>query len=160
MDVLSKKLLGIAHYRNKEADSAIFYLNEVIERTDNREILLFYRGLSYLEKEDFENAIDAGISENMKNYYIQLGGTCERMGNFEQSIHAYRLAYESSNKKSLIYHLARNYDQYYEDKEIALKHYIKYVSTQDTANRLYYNYSKKRIEQLMTEVHFQQTNTN
>lgn len=167
MDLLSKKLLGIAYYRTKEADSSIVYLTEVIERTENTEILMFYRGLARLSKEDlaaakedFEKAIAAGISENMENYYIQLGGTYERMGNYEQSIQAYRLAYESSKDKTLIYHLARNYDQYYEDKEIALKHYIKYVSTQDTANRLYYDYSKRRIEELKTEVHFNRANSN
>lgn len=162
--LLTKKILGICAYRLNDYVLAIELLEEVVEAVSNKEVIHFYLGLAYkaiddLSKAEFhlEKAIDEGITENIESYYTQLGATYERQGNFADAIRSYRIAYEKSNNVILLYHLARNYDQYYKDKDVALDYYLKYLSYNDTMNKLYYDYSKHRVGQIRSEGHFLDT---
>jgi tetratricopeptide (TPR) repeat protein len=91
--------MGVAYQQSHEPDSAIMYFNK---------------------------AIDAGISENISNYYTQLASTYEELKDFKSAIKYYKAAYESSRADILLYHLARNYDVYYKDKTQAIAYYKRF----------------------------------
>ena len=95
------------------------------------------------------------MSDNLASYFTNLGAVFEEQGKFKESIQAYKLAYEESNDEILLYRLAKNYDVYYADKEIALKYYEKYLEkTDDSLNKKYTDYAKKRASSIKREIHF------
>ncbi|MBL4709039.1 MAG: tetratricopeptide repeat protein [Flavobacteriales bacterium] len=156
-----QKLHGIADYHLKEYATAIQFIETVIKVDTKSEILHYYLGLCYQDSgqtkkaaEFLEKAIDLGISNNIDNYYTRLGTVYEELGNYEQSIQAYKIAYGKSKDKILLYHLARNYDVYYKDKTTALKYYQLYLEENDTTNELYFVFSKSRIQELKMAKHF------
>ena len=73
---------------------------------------------------------------------------------FDKSIQYYKAAYTQKKDKILLYHLARNYDQYYKDKTTALKYYNLYLSENDTINSSFLDYTKARINEIKVEKHF------
>lgn len=160
-NLLLQKIVGIAYFHQKEYDKTIHFLENVIEIEKESDILHYYLGLSYRETKQYERAqqaleksIDYAISDNLENYYTQLAVSYEEAGNHLKAIHFYQAAYKSTRDRILLYHLARNYDIYYQDKRTALDYYERYLDTEDTANQLYQNYSKHRIEELKVSKHF------
>jgi tetratricopeptide (TPR) repeat protein len=155
------KLLGISYFHINDYQQSIDILREVIHYNEKSEVVHYYLGLAYramgkLNKsiEHFEKAIDMGISNNISTYYTNLAITWEEQGVFGESIKAYQAAYRSSKNKILLYHLARNYDLYYEDKKTALKYYELYLATNDTGNAKFNDYSKHRISEIKGIIHF------
>lgn len=159
--VYALKLLGISYYHTHEIESSISVLEKVVAREDNSEIVHYYLGLAYRDAEDvaksvqhFEQAIDQGMSDNLPAYYTNLAIAFEEKGMFAESIRAYQAAYKNSGDKTLLYHLARNYDSFYEDKKTALKYYEKYMATNDTGNIRFKDYTQHRITELKQVIHF------
>ncbi len=156
------KLLGISHFHLNDYKNTIMLMEKVIKNKQGSEVIHYYLGLAYRANGDFEKsvyhfeqAIDKGITDNISSYYTNLAVTYEEMKNFKESIKAYQTAYKSSKNKILLYHLARNYDAYYKDKEIALRYYEKYVTMNDTDNIEFKDYSKHRISELKEIIHFE-----
>ena len=136
-------------------------LSNVIEVEKDSEVLHYYLGLSYQEMGEnqeavkyLQKAIELGITENIENYYTRLAVVYEELGNFEKSIQLYKAAYAETKDKILLYHLARNYDTFYKDKNTALKYYELYLEELDSSNIEYMDYSKNRINELKVEKHF------
>jgi tetratricopeptide (TPR) repeat protein len=161
-NLLVQKIVGIAYFHQKEYQKTIHLLEKVIEIEQESDILYYYLGISYRESKQYEKAqkaleqsIDYAISDNLESYYTQLAVSYEEAGNHVKAIHFYQAAYKSSRNQILLYHLARNYDTYYQDKSTALEYYERYLSSEDTANQLYQNYSKHRIEELKVGKHFE-----
>ena len=92
----------------------------------------------------FKLAIQRSISKNIEIYYSQLGKNYEDMGDYQGAIQAYRAAYNYSREGIFLYHLARNYDVYYEDKGTALLYYQKYIESDDTI-RVARKYALERL---------------
>lgn len=161
-NLLLQKIVGIAYFHQKEYHKSIQFLENVINVEKESDILYYYLGISYRETKQYEKAqnaleksIDYAISDNLESYYTQLAVSYEEAGNHVKAIHFYQAAYKSTRDKILLYHLARNYDTYYQDKSTALDYYERYLESEDTANQLYQNYSKHRIDELKVSKHFE-----
>lgn len=142
------KLLGVSYFQIKKHNKAIALLNQALELEQDSEIIHYYLGLAYKEAGNlessvyhFEKAIDSGVSNNIASYYTNLAIVFEEKGEYPESIKAYQSAYKSSYNKILLYHLARNYDTYYKDKNTAIDYYK--------------DYSKHRISELKKVIHFE-----
>lgn len=156
-----QKLEGIAQFHLNEFKKCIQRLSNVIKVDEDSEVLHYYVGLSYQEignNEEAANylgkAIELGISENIGNYYTRLAIVKEELGNYQKSIQLYKAAYSETKDKILLYHLARNYDTFYKDKNTALKYYELYLEENDSSNMEYLEYSKDRVNELKVAKHF------
>jgi len=155
------KFLGISHFLLKDYQKSIFFMEMFTEQNQDLDYVYYYLGLAHRAIGDFENsvfyiekAIEVGISNNISIYYTSLAITYEENENYKESIQAYQEAYRSSKNKILLYHLARNYEAYYSDKETALLYYEKYLAMNDSNNIEFKEYSKYKISELKETIHF------
>lgn len=155
------QIYGIAYYHLGEKQKAIVMLEKAGTLVSEPEYVHYYLGLAYRDQgqlsdseENFRKAISDGISDNISIYYSALAATLEAAGNHEAAIQNYKIAYKASQGKTLLYHLARNYDTYYQDKSSALLYYQKYLATNDTGNMEYREYSTHRLDVLQELMHF------
>ena len=155
-------LKAIALYKIDDFEQAIDLFYQLFDNYQDKEIIHYYLGMCYQKTDElsksehhFEKAIDEGMSDNLASYFTNLGTVFEKQGKYKESIQAYKLAYEESNDDILLYRLAKNYDVYYADKEIALKYYERYLEkTDDSLNKRYTDYAKQRIINIKREIHF------
>lgn len=164
-NLVVQKLHGIAQYRLTNYEKAIRLLENVDDVDQESELVPYYLGLCHRELEEnekatiyLEKAINLGISENIEHYYLNLANVYERRKLFNQSIKYYKAAYAKSKEKILLYHLARNYDEFYKDKTPALKYYQLYLAENDTANKEFFEYTKTRLQEIAAEQHFIENN--
>ncbi|MGB0167594.1 MAG: tetratricopeptide repeat protein, partial [Luteibaculum sp.] len=155
------KLLGVANFHESNYALSIKMLEKLIDQKADSEIIHYYLGLGYRELGNaqksimhFNLAISLGVSDYLATYYTNLAITLEEMGDHQAAIRAYQAAYKSSKDEILLYHLARNYDAYYKNKETALRYYKMYLASNDTDNVAFNDYSKYRISELKAIVHF------
>lgn len=156
------KLLGVSCFHLNDHEKAIALLEKIVKNKQETEVIHYYLGLAYrtigeIEKSlhHFEQAINMGVTDNLSSYYTNLAVTYEDQKNYKESIRAYQAAYKSSKNKILLYHLARNYDSYYEDKETALRYYERYLTMNDSGNVEFKDYSNHRISELKRIIHFE-----
>jgi len=161
------KLLGITEYKLGNYSRSIDLLSLLLDEKIEEEQVYFYLGVAYRASKNhkeankhFNAAIQASVSENIAAYYTQLAANYQEMGEFSKAIEAYKIAYESSNEKQLIYHIARAYDLYYKDKTVAINYYKKYISFNDSSEKNYFIYSKERLKQLKAMRHFETDTSN
>lgn len=154
------KLLGISSYHTEDYPLAIASLQKSLMYQES-EVVHYYLGLAYkasnaLEEsgEQFEKAISTGITDHIGTYYTNLAKVYEENGDYPASIKAYQTAYRYSKSKVLLYYLARNYDEYYADKQTALDYYQMYLAQNDTGHHKLMEYSKYRINNLKELLHF------
>lgn len=149
------RLLGISYFQLKDYKNVIPCMDFIV-RTDLKpqDWVYYYLGMCYqhlneLPKsiEYLNTAIEKGISENISVYYTQLGTSYEAHNEPKNAIRAYKAAYESSKSGILLYHLARNYDQFYKDKSQAVSYYRRYLNSDDTI-KVTREYSQKRLDSL------------
>lgn len=156
------KLKAISLYQTNQFKPAIDLFSELVNKYQKTEILHYYLGMAYKKIEDLnksqyhlEKAIDAGMSDNLASYFTNLGVVFEEQGHFKEAIKAYKLAYEKSNDKILLYRLAKNYDAYYADKKMALKYYETFLAQEDdSTHQDYSEYAKRRVSTIKREIHF------
>lgn len=156
------KLLGNAYVNLEEFKKAIAVLTPILEKTKDTEMIHYYLALAYqgLKQEtesieQYELAIEAGISKNVKYYYQNLGAIFESKNQTKNALDAYRNAYEYSGSSEDLFFLAKTSDAYYKDKNIAIRHYKNYLKT---GHKKYREYVEKRLEQLKELQHFQGNN--
>jgi tetratricopeptide (TPR) repeat protein len=155
------RLFGVSSFHTGDYQNTITSLEKVIENKQESEIVYYYLGLAYraIGNGDksiyhFERAINESISDNISIYYTNLAVTYEEQGMYAESIKAYQTSYKSSKDKILLYHLARNYDMYYKNTKTAILYYERYLATNDSANIQFKDYSKYRVSELKTVMHF------
>jgi tetratricopeptide (TPR) repeat protein len=155
------KLLGIAYFHMEDFSDAIDILEKVIAENYETEVVYYYLGIAYknvgafIESQRcFENAIEKGVSKNISNYYTNLAILFEEQGMYQKSIRNYQISYKYSNNKTILYHLARNYDAYYKDKSTSLDYFERYLAMNDTNNMGFMRYSEYKISELKKAIHF------
>jgi tetratricopeptide (TPR) repeat protein len=148
------RLLGISYFELEEYDKAIPCMDFLIRHGMAVEWVYYYMGVSLREVNQIDSsiaylnkAVDKGISENIHNYYSQLASTYEAKKDFKNSIKYYKAAYETSKADILLYHLARNYDEYYKDKAQAIQYYKRYLNSDDTI-KVAKEFVRYRLDQL------------
>jgi tetratricopeptide (TPR) repeat protein len=147
-------MLGVSYHHVKDYSNVVTCMNYLLRNRYDFDWIYFYMGVAFRELGDvpasvrwLKLAAQKSISDNTKIYYSQLGQSFEDMGNYEEAIRAYRTAYNYSKDGVLLYHLARNYDVYYEDKATAALYYQKYLESDDTI-RLAREYARKRMQDM------------
>lgn len=103
-------------------------------------------------EEHFKIAIEKGVSPQMGEFHAGLAALLEEKNQLREAIRYYEKAIEYGADAETIFHLARNCDLYYKDKNIALRHYQKYLKTKDNKYR---EYTARRLKQLKEIIHFQ-----
>lgn len=154
------KLLGIGAYHTEDYPLAIACLQKSLVFQES-EVVHYYLGLAYKESnalyesgKQFEKAISTGITDHIDTYYTNLAKVYEANGDYQSSIKAYQTAYSYSKSKVLLYYLARNYDEYYADKQTALDYYQMYLAQNDTGHHKLMEYSQYRVNNLKELLHF------
>lgn len=152
-------MLGVAYLQTDSLDQAIFHLNEIINRKKDNEYTHHYLGLAYRDKgeteksvEHFEQAIEQGLSPKMATFQADLASIHSENNQYKSAYDHYQKAYEYSGEAEYLFQTARSADQYYKDKNIALRYYQKYLKTKDKKFR---QYTLDRIKQLKEIIHFQ-----
>ena len=155
------KLFGVSSFHTGDHDRAIKLLKKLVANGQESEVVFYYLGLALRESGEsaasaaaFQSAIEAGTSINLPNYYTDLAVAFEEMGNHQSAIRAYQAAYQASGSEIILYHLARNYDAYYKDKETALRYYERFLAANDSNNNVYTDYTEHRINELKEVMHF------
>jgi tetratricopeptide (TPR) repeat protein len=148
------RLLGISYFQLDKFDQVLPCMKFLLKADMKADWIYYYYGvaLQQLRQSDsaiayLNKAIEAGISENISNYYTQLATTYEELKDFKSAIKYYKAAYESSKTDILLYHLARNYDTYYKDKTQAITYYKRYLNSDDTI-KIAREYTRYRLDEL------------
>lgn len=155
------KTTGVSTFRLKLYKRTINYLQQLPEEKKSMTIN-YYLGICYREVSKFDRsllafnkALESGMPGIYHRIFIQKGLAFEEIEEFPKAIKAYRKGYQITQNPVLLFHLARMYDYYYNDKKPALNHYEYYVNSGQN-NRIYTTYSNQRIEVLREYIHFNQ----
>lgn len=141
---------------------AVYAFGKAVELDDNDALAWMYLGLSYKELSDYEKSnecISCSISKMIPGYladaYSHMANNYELIGNYDKSIKAYRKAAEyNPGNANLTFQLAALYDKYYEDKNVPLMYYKKYLRDNKSNDEIIIEYIKGRIEKLEEYLHF------
>lgn len=159
------RLLATTNFHLKKYEKAVELLDKIVEDGDNSEIIYYFLAKAYLEKGEndksifyFNKALEKGVSDNASSYYYNIAFLQDREEKYIEAIKSYKEAYYFSKDKVLLYKIAKNYDLAYKDKKPALRYYKKYIKLNDTNNKEFVKYSKRRIVSIKEELHFKNIN--
>jgi tetratricopeptide (TPR) repeat protein len=152
--VLFARLLGESYLHLQQYPNLIDCMLFLLKNRYEDERVYYCMGIALQELGDaggsipwFERAAQKSISQNTKVYFLQLGRSYEAMKKYAEAIRAYRTAYNYSKDPILLYHLGRNYDVYYKEREPALDHYRKYLRSDDTTSSAR-DYARRRMQDM------------
>ncbi|MCZ2443811.1 MAG: tetratricopeptide repeat protein [Flavobacteriales bacterium] len=85
---------GMAHYRLKNSDKAMYYYDEVLKRMPNRSVTLSNLGTLYFEKGNYSKALElyeksVSLDKRYEDGWFNLGGTYGMLMQYEKAISAY-----------------------------------------------------------------------
>lgn len=148
------RLLGVSYFEMEKYEEVIPWMDYLVKNGVNAEWVYYFIGVSYREMNQPDSAIqylnlaiEKGISENIHSYYSQLASTYEDKKDFKNAIKYYKAAYDESKVDILLYHIARNYDVFYKDKQQAINYYKRYLNSDDTI-KVARDYTRYRLEEL------------
>ncbi len=154
------KILGYAYLQIDSLDQAVFYLTRALDDSSTKEYAHYHLAIAYEKLEEAENAIyhfqkalEEGISSNIDIYHRNLGRIYSKNANNKDAIPHYQDAYKYGDDPLVLFYLGRASDQYYKDKNIAVRYYQKYMNSADT-NDSYKSYAKGRVRLLKEQLHF------
>lgn len=155
------RMLGYAFIQLDSIDLAIQYLSAAIMDEGTKEHAHYNLAVAYEKKGDMEfalhhlqEALKAGISENVDLYHRNLARLYNREEKLKEAIPHYKDAYKYGNDPVLLFYLGRASDVYYADKSIALRYYKKFVNS-GYDHEEYIEYAKARSTQLIELLHQQ-----
>jgi tetratricopeptide (TPR) repeat protein len=150
-----QQLLGYSYFHLDSISQAITCFERVLAVEDSSEPVFYYLGLCYTKlKEDdkalqyFQQAIKAGLSEELPKYYEQIGFINEVKSRYGIALEAYEKAFEFSEKDDYLYLIARVNDWKSKNKEKAVKLYERYLSSKNKKNVAYINLATTRLKEL------------
>lgn len=151
-------LLAVAYLQLDSLDAAIPLLEDLEAQGKGTEHVYHYLGLGYRKKGEldqgaywYRKAIDAAISPKTGIYYADLGAIHAEQKDYKSAVELYEKAYGYSGLPKDIFFQAQYCDQYYKDKNIALRHYQRYLHTKDPEYR---DFVETRIRQIREQQHF------
>lgn len=151
--VLTK--LGVAYYNLKNYTCSVETFADIpgIEQSETSFYVaaLAYKALKDQPKaiQNLDNAINAGISSNISDYYTEMADSYEVRKKYQKAVWAYQKALQFSEKPILYYLLASVYDTDLKNKQLALKYYKKYTTSKPPEKQQkYVAYSKSRLDAL------------
>ncbi|MDR6564143.1 MULTISPECIES: tetratricopeptide repeat protein [unclassified Arcicella] len=152
-----QQLLGYAYFYLDSIPQSVACFERVLKVEMESEPAFFYLGLCYtkLKKEDlaiqyFQQAINAGLSDDLPKYYERIGFIDEKNARYNNALEAYQKALEYSGKADYLYLIARVNDWKSTDKSKALKLYKQYMLSKNKKNNEYISLATERIKELET----------
>lgn len=159
--LLTLKRLGIAHYHQQSWESAEALLLKALQKSEEQEQLFYYLGMlksqQGLEQEArayLKKAIEAGTSESLPVYHLNLALSWDAEAHYAEAIPYYQLAWEETQSPLILYYLARAYDEYYREKKTAESHYERFLDEVGDQYYEYQDFSRKRLAELKRIRHF------
>lgn len=153
------KMLGFAYIQVDSIDRAIFHLTKSLVGEGNPEHALYYLATAHEKKGEndlaldyFEKALKAGTSDQVDLYHKNLARLYKSQNQMSAAIKHYQKALEYSNDPLLLFLLGQSCDEYYKDKNIAVRYYKKYEQS-DHPNQEYKRYAKERRLYLKEQIH-------
>ena len=150
-----QQLLGYAYFYLDSIPQSIACFERVLEVEMESEPAFFYLGLCYtkLKKEDlaiqyFQQAINAGLSDDLPKYYERIGLIDEKNTRYTNALEAYQKAFEYSGKADYLYLIARVNDWKSPNKTKTLKLYKQYILSKNKKNNEYITLATERIKEL------------
>ncbi len=153
------KMTGFSYLQVDSLDRAIFHLSKSLVDEPRPEHASYYLGIAYEKKgepelalEYYEKALMAGISKDTDLYHRQLAKLHKEKNQLKKAIHHYTEATKYDDDPLLWFLLAQVCDDYYKDKNIAIRYYKKF-SDSDHENKSYKKYARERSMYLKEQVH-------
>jgi tetratricopeptide (TPR) repeat protein len=151
-------LLAVAYLQLDSLDAGIPLLEDLEAKGKGTEHVYHYLGLGYRKKGEldqgaywYRKAIDAAISKKTGIYYADLAAIHAEQKDYKSAVELYEKAYGYSGLPKDLFFLAQYCDQYYKDKNIALRHYQRYLNTKDPEYR---EFVETRLRQIREQQHF------
>ncbi len=145
------KLLGYSFMQIDSLEKAIFHLQKSLLEESDPEYALFYLALAYEKKKEYERsdwyyseAIKAGISENVAQYYRGKARIAMQTDKNKEAIDLYRQSLEYQKDPTVYFFMANAADLYYKDKTRAAEYYRKYLASGHD-NAEFISISKERL---------------
>lgn len=158
------RMTGMAHYHLDQYHEAILLLEALSKKEEEEHLVHYFLGVSYSKLKDFEMAqqqyqlaIKKGIAENIDDYYKKLGESQEAQGLLSKAIVSLKKAHQYSNEKLLLYKIATISEQYYKDKNIALRYYKKYLKSKDKEHPDHERFAAYKIKTIQGSMHMQRS---
>ena len=160
------KLKAFALFQNDSIDKAEFWIDYLLKNDLTGEDVYFYKGKilsARNEHEDakyyYQEAVFDCLSPNFNPFALQTAINLYELGNYQQSIRWLQMARIFNDNPTLLFFLAENYYDYYEDKMPALTHYQLFLEHSSNDNEEEYReYAKQRIRRINEEMHFEGRN--
>lgn len=104
---------------------------------------------------NFEEALEKSFPEYLDEIYSNLAVSHDYTNDYVNAIKSYKEALRyQPNKVVTYFYLANLYDRYYQDKEVALLYYQKFIDDSIEPDEKLISYSLERIEVLNQENKF------
>jgi len=138
------KMLGYAYLQIDSIDLAISKLQLALVDEEASEKLHYYLATAYEKQENingalehFDKAVKYAVSPDL---------------DLKKAIDAYTDAYKYGKDPVVLYYLATASDNYYKDKNIAIRYYQRYIKSKH-GHPEYMDYAKKRVRYLKEQHH-------
>lgn len=148
------KLLGYAFLQIDSLDKSIFHLQKSLLNEGDPEYALFYLALAFEKKMEhdkavyfYNEAIKAGISENLDQYYRGLARVYSQKGSYNLVMESYKESLKYSKDNTIYFYMANTADQHLKDKTKALSYYKRYLNSNPNDKELI-KIAKSRIKEL------------
>lgn len=153
------KMVGFSYMQIDSLDKAIFYLSKSLVGESKPEHASYYLGIAYEKKgetelalEYYDKAREAGTSKDLDLYHHSMAKLYKEQNKLKEAIHHYTEATKHSDDPVLIFLLAQVCDDYYKDKNIAIRYYKKYENSEHD-NASYKKFAKERRAYLKEIAH-------
>lgn len=154
-DTYSTSLLGRIYFKMDSLDKAKKYLNKLTAMDREAFKANTYLGHIAMIEKDYRTAFFNYIvatskgKEDRDEEYLGLGNMFLATNKPKQAINAFEEACKENRRNyKALYQLAKTSDDYYKDKKIAYKHYIKYIETFYDKDDVITAFVKRRIKDI------------
>lgn len=171
------KYRGLAYFENQEFPNAIKDLKAAYELEKNDAELTFYLGSAYGRNGEYNEgtrflnisvALLAPPARNMSNIYSEFATIELAREKYTKSLEYLKQAYQSYANPIYSFRMAQLYDQYLNDKKLAINYYDGYLTMMkeqksesgenvltDSTQVVYKEYAQQRIKVLTEELFFE-----
>lgn len=153
------RMKGISLYRTDSFSLAMRYLRNALVDTE-RDYIHYYMGMCFLGLEDsssaarqFELALEESYAKGIPLYCDYRANIFEQNGDYKRAVELYEEAYRRSEDGKYLIRIANAYDRMYDDKNVAIRYFNKYLSTKQERYR---SYAEERIRLLKSYEHMKQ----
>jgi len=94
------------------------------------------------------------MSEALGVYELHLAFSLDDQEKYTEAIPFYQQAYAKNPSVVILYYLARDYDEAYRDKTLAIRYYQRFLNESNNSYYEYSQYAKERISELKRIQHF------